>query len=1438
MSDISPKAFRNNKIKWFDFRENEQSVGYGNLNHILTNVEKTKLVAFPGNYVAVTGSAQLKTTSLPSGSIATNYTIPSQIQTIGAYAFYGNSHLATLNLGSVITIEEEALVNMTALRTLTIPATVTSIAANAFTGTTGITSLTVNCEWNDDLADVVFEDDVYTRLLDNVTWNCSDNSKAAFKANTNWGRFFTGGGAPLETYNITYGSMTNGAVTGPATADNGTTVTLTIAPDTHYELATLTVTDADNNPVSTTPGANGTYTFLMPASNVNVNATFSLIPTITIGSMTHGAVTADMAEASAGTTVTLTVTPSPNYDLGTLTVTDADNNPVSTTPSANGTYTFTMPASNVTVNAIFVYIPNIYIMGQVNGNGWAGDTGVSMTYDPATHNYTATVTTAGEADGYSYFSFSRALGADANNWPSDGDRFGAVLDETHTVNVSGNDNFNIGNADLNTALAMSNYGSTVAYRLPQGTWTITIANLLDENTAATMTVTGTWPSSEVKVGNDAMTYNSDNQTYTYTLAVATEDLDNDGLYRFNLSTRLVSGAMPFTALGTGAGERVTAQSDLGNAINLTAGSSTLFAVPVGTWTLTVANVATTPTLTIAGTWPATKVYMNYGGETHEMTAATGGAYTYNLVNDADVYFNFARKLESGNYPMTYFGTSGNHDVLRTEIGTPIAVAADGTLDYFKLPAGDWTITLSAADGESRTMTVTGEWPSNGNVYLLGTNQGWNPADGSMQFTYDGTSQTYTLEFTAQESENAGEEGYSFFSFTKTLGSWDDISGSRLGADSDQKLIEFAEGVYSATENVVSGTNSFKIAAGEEYTLTLNYDMTQLTVETYDKEPFQDGKFYYQAINSSECEIIANPNGNKYSTSSSVISASDFKATVTNSREGKSYTVVGFGEASMAGEYFYGYGGQTTCKINEGLNNYRYIKSRAFDGVNACMIRFYHVMEIASDAFINNNAHGINAFVTGYFTNLNGNSITSVTFPSDQTSSIPVLGTEDGLKLLTFPGAARKNLQQPGVKLSTITGIVGNVKVIGAYSFYGNQNLKTVDFGSSTKVTTIESHAFENTKVQSITLGGALTTIGEDAFKGVTTLTSISISAATPPTVASEFEDAVYNNCTLTLSGDAALPANKLAYMADPIWGKFFKGATLASTLSSATNGEPYKVADNLKVAYADTEENVLYVADNNGGATPQAPEEGWIDYMARCYSGGQSYDQYAHNNWVAINVEDASSYHANDLISTVVGTLNTETRTFTAAVNPQIATEGEGFTLATNTYIVAAFGGRTQTGSNGETYFFVQPVPNELATVKWAQYDGNGLFVVPTGDGINGAGLRGELLVDTESMTGEPTVGNIYTLDGVLIPAPAPETPAAGAPRRAEGDSGWMMKGATLSDGHSPLTGINDMQVYGNVESVTYYDVAGHRSDRPFNGVNIVVTRYTDGKVSTSKVVK
>lgn len=52
------------------------------------------------------------------------------------------------------------------------------------------------------------------------------------------------------------------------------------------------------------------------------------------------------------------------------------------------------------------------------------------------------------------------------------------------------------------------------------------------------------------------------------------------------------------------------------------------------------------------------------------------------------------------------------------------------------------------------------------------------------------------------------------------------------------------------------------------------------------------------------------------------------------------------------------------------------------------------------------------------------------------------------------------------------------------------------------------------------------------------------------------------------------------------------------------------------------------------------------------------------------------------------------------------------------------------------------------------------------------------------------------------------------------------------------ITGVDDLNSNKTIKSVTYYNVAGIQSATPFEGVNLVVTNYTDGTKSTVKVIK
>ena len=53
---------------------------------------------------------------------------------------------------------------------------------------------------------------------------------------------------------------------------------------------------------------------------------------------------------------------------------------------------------------------------------------------------------------------------------------------------------------------------------------------------------------------------------------------------------------------------------------------------------------------------------------------------------------------------------------------------------------------------------------------------------------------------------------------------------------------------------------------------------------------------------------------------------------------------------------------------------------------------------------------------------------------------------------------------------------------------------------------------------------------------------------------------------------------------------------------------------------------------------------------------------------------------------------------------------------------------------------------------------------------------------------------------------------------------------------HDPSTAVAELYINGEVVSKTYYNTQGMESDQPFDGINIVVTRYSNGATTTTKV--
>ncbi len=113
-------------------------------------------------------------------------------------------------------------------------------------------------------------------------WYLADGAEittdTVFSANTtvyaHW--TYTGGSGSVSTsYTITIRDSRDGNVTANRrSAPAGATVTITITPDSGYVLENISVTDKNGNDLKLTNKGNGKYTFTMPASKVEIKATF------------------------------------------------------------------------------------------------------------------------------------------------------------------------------------------------------------------------------------------------------------------------------------------------------------------------------------------------------------------------------------------------------------------------------------------------------------------------------------------------------------------------------------------------------------------------------------------------------------------------------------------------------------------------------------------------------------------------------------------------------------------------------------------------------------------------------------------------------------------------------------------------------------------------------------------------------------------------------------------------------------------------------------------------------------------------------------------------------------------------------------------------------------------------------------------------------------
>ena len=299
-------------------------------------------------------------------------------------------------------------------------------------------------------------------------------------------------------------------------------------------------------------------------------------------------------------------------------------------------------------------------------------------------------------------------------------------------------------------------------------------------------------------------------------------------------------------------------------------------------------------------------------------------------------------------------------------------------------------------------------------------------------------------------------------------------------------------------------------------------------------------------------------------------------------------------------------------------------------------------------------------------------------------------------------------------------------------------------------------------------------------------------------------------------------------------------STLAELAENGEEGKEYTVNDEMVVAKKFQAGNKNYIVVKDAAKAVRNLSAPAADDKVFNINGNKQ-EEYAQNNWmlVSLPVELYNQVNEKSTVTSITGSLTEKFNVAMEATN--VVFENATNNFAPNTYCPINFMGESSVkGTNPaytSSYYFATPKANEYAKVVWAVYNG-GAFYLPSNTGsINVQEFKAAFNIDYSlNSVDNPTLkdGEVYSFEALVKEVAVPTTDAKST---SDASTKFVVYPLDL-DANKVATGVNDVNSAKEVKGVSYFNMMGVESAQPFDGVNIMVTTYTDGTSSAAKVLR